>query len=104
MRRFVQLRLWPDVTMRIVTFQHPLDKAEQLCRDADEYCRAHGVEAETHSSQNSPAECLLPEAADWKADMIVIGNSARSLLLRKLLGETALHVIRNSDLPLFLCQ
>lgn len=104
MRRFIQLRLWPDVTLRIVTFQHPFDKAEQLCRDAAEYCRFHGVEPEVHHSLGLPAECLLPEAADWGADMIVIGNSARSLLLRKIFGETALHVIRNSDLPLFLCQ
>ena len=58
----------------------------------------------SHYCPGSPKERLLPEAADWEADMIVIGNSARSLLSRKLFGETALHVIRNADRPLFLCQ
>lgn len=106
MKRFVQLRLWPDMTLRIVTCQHPLDaaKAERLCRDAAEYCRAHGVEPEVHYCPGLPEERLLPEAADWEADIIVIGSSARSLLSRKLFGETALHVIRNADRPLFLCQ
>jgi len=104
MRRFVQLRLWPDMTLRIVTFEYPLDKGERLCADAAEYCRAYGVEPETHYCPNSPKERLLPEAADWEADMIVMGNSARSLFSRKLFGETALHVIRNADRPLFLCQ
>jgi nucleotide-binding universal stress UspA family protein len=104
MRRFIQLHLWPDVTLRIVTFQHSLDKGKRLCADAADYCRAHGLEPEVHTSPGLPEECLLPEAADWEADLIVIGNSARGLLLRKLFGETALHVIRNADLPLFLCQ
>ncbi len=92
------------MTLRIVTFQHSLDKGERLCEEADAYCRAHGLEPEIHYSPGLPVECLLPDAADWAADMIVIGNSARRLLLRKLFGETALHVIRNADLPLFLCQ
>ena len=47
---------------------------------------------------------LLPYAQDWDADLIVVGNSAQSLLLRKLFGETALHLIRHADRPLFLCQ
>jgi nucleotide-binding universal stress UspA family protein len=40
----------------------------------------------------------------WQADMIVLGNSARSLLMKRVLGETALHIIRNADRPLFLSQ
>jgi nucleotide-binding universal stress UspA family protein len=104
MRRFVQLHLWPDVTLRIVTFQHLFDKGERLCADAAEYCQAHGLEPEVLCHSGLPAECLLPEAADWEADLIVIGNSAQSLLMRRIFGETALHVIRNAEIPLFLCQ
>ncbi len=40
----------------------------------------------------------------WQADMIVLGNSAKNLLRRRVLGETALHAIRESTLPLFLSQ
>jgi hypothetical protein len=47
---------------------------------------------------------VRPIIAVWQADMIVLGNSARNLLMKRVLGETAWHIIRNSDRPLFLCQ
>jgi len=104
MKRFVQLRLWPDVKLKIVTFQSSEDKAHQLLYDAAEYCRAHGFPVEYESNPGSPKDFLLPIATYWQADMIVMGNSARNLLVKRLLGETALHIIRNADRPLFLCQ
>ena len=104
MKRFVQLRLWPDVKLKIVTFQRSEDKAHQLLHDASEYCRAHGFHVESESNPGSPKDFLLPMATLWQADMILLGNSARNLLVKRVLGETALHIIRNADRPLFLCQ
>ena len=104
MKRFVQLRLWPDAKLKIVTFQSSEDKARQLLYDASEYCRAHGFHVESESNPGSPKDFLLPMATLWQADMIVMGNSARNLLVKQVLGETALHIIRNADRPLFLCQ
>ncbi|MBP1739823.1 MAG: hypothetical protein H6Q48_2116 [Deltaproteobacteria bacterium] len=104
MKRFVQLRLWPDAKLKIVTFQGSEDKAHKLLYDASEYCRAHGFHVESESNPGSPKEFLLPMATLWQADMIVLGNSAHSLLVKRVLGETALHIIRNADRPLFLCQ
>ena len=52
----------------------------------------------------SPKDHLLPMATLWQADMLVLGNSAGNLLVKRVLGETALHIIRNADRPLFLCQ
>ena len=104
MKRFVQMRLWPDVKLKIVTFQSSEDKAQQLLYDASEYCRAHGFHVECDSNPGSPKDFLLPMATQWQADMIVLGNSARNLLLKRVLGETALNIIRNADRPLFLCQ
>jgi nucleotide-binding universal stress UspA family protein len=104
MKRFVQLRLWPDAKLKIVTFQRSEDKAQQLLHDASEYCRAHGFHVEHESNPGSPKDFLLPMATLWQADMIVLGNSAGHLLTKQLLGETALHIIRNADRPLFLCQ
>jgi hypothetical protein len=34
----------------------------------------------------------------------VAGNSGRSMIVRKLFGETALTLIRTSPLPLYLAQ
>lgn len=104
MKRFVQMRLWPDAKLKIVTFQRSEEKARQLLHDASEYCRAHGFTVESESNPGSPKDLLLPLATKWQADMLVLGNSAGHLLTKRLLGETALHIIRNADRPLFLCQ
>jgi nucleotide-binding universal stress UspA family protein len=104
MKRFVQLRLWPDAAFKIVNFQSNEEKARQLLNDAAEYCRAHGFHVDTESNPGSPKDFLLPMATVWQADMIVLGNSSGGLLLKRLIGETALHIIRNADRPLFLSQ
>lgn len=104
MKRFVEMRMWPEAKLRIVTFEHQADKAEQLVGDAADYCRAHGFEPEEAFVPESPKNHLLSYAAEWGADLIVVGNSAKNLLLRRIFGETALHVIRNADRPLFLAQ
>ena len=104
MKRFVEMRLWPEATLRIVNFDHQKGKAEQLVSDAADYCRAHGFEPEQVCVAESPKDHLLPYAAAWEADLIVVGNSAKNLLLRRIFGETVLHAIQNSDRPLFLAQ
>lgn len=104
MKRFVQMRLWPEAKLRIVTFEHATDKAEQLVRDAADYCRAHGFEPEEAFVPDSARYHLLPYAEDWGADLTVVGNSAKNLLLRRIFGETALHAIQNANRPLFLAQ
>ncbi len=101
---FAQLRPWPEAQLRVVTFEHPLEEAEQLVGDAGEYLRSHGFEPEEAYVAASPKHELLPYAAEWKADLIVAGNSARNLLLRRAFGETALNLITTADRPLFLAQ
>lgn len=104
MRRFVQMRLWPEATLRIVTFSKNVAAGEERLEQAVLYCRAHGLEPKTECVQSPPMHELLPYAAEHRADLIVLGNSARNMLLRKILGETALHVMRNTDRALFLAQ
>jgi len=104
MKRFVQLRLWPDAVLKIINFQSHEEKARQLLNDAAEYCRAHGYRVEHDSNTGSAKDFILPMAVQWQADMIVLGNSAGSLLVKRLIGETSLHIIRNADRPLFLSQ
>jgi nucleotide-binding universal stress UspA family protein len=101
---FAQLRPWPDAKLRVVTFELPADEAEQLAGDAADYLRKHGFEPEEAYVPGSPKHGLLPYAAEWAADLIVAGNSARNLLLRRTFGETALNLITNADRPLFLAQ
>lgn len=104
MKRFVQLRLWPQASVRIVTFGKTPEEARALLSDAAEYCRAHDLDPETEHIPKNPKHELLPYAKDHLIDLIVIGNSARSLLLRRVLGETALYAVEHAECPLFLSQ
>jgi nucleotide-binding universal stress UspA family protein len=101
---FAQLKPWPEAKLRVVTFEYPAEEAEQLVGDAADYLRSHGLEPEEAYAPGSPRHGLLPYAAEWGADLIVAGNSARNLLLRRTFGETALNLITQADRPLFLAQ
>lgn len=104
MKHFVQMRLWPDAHVRIISFEDGMRDADQLLLDAVTYCRAHDLHVETERIAGSPKENLLPYAEEWGADLTVIGNSAKNLVLRRIFGETALHAIRNANRPLFIAQ
>lgn len=67
MKRFVQMRLWPDAKLRIVTFEHATDQAEKLVRDAADYCRAHGLEPEEAFVHDTARAHLLHYAEEWGA-------------------------------------
>ena len=104
MKRFVQQKLWPKAEVKIVTFGDDEEKAAELLADATDYCRAHGIEPLVEHVAQSPKSTLLTYATGWEADLLVMGNSAKRLLLRRVFGETALHVVANSDRPLYMCQ
>jgi nucleotide-binding universal stress UspA family protein len=104
MKRFVELRLWPDAVLRVVTFEHGASQAKQLVRDAADYCRAHGFEVDEANLPETAKDHLLPYAEQWGADMIVVGNSAKNLIYRQIFGETALNAIQHANRPLFLSQ
>ncbi len=104
MKNFVQRQLWPISKLRSVSFDDGTGYANNLLAEAAGYCRAHGLESGTECITGSPKDHLLLYMQSWDADLTVVGNSAQNLLLRRIFGETALHVIRNTDKPLFLSQ
>jgi len=104
MKRFVQMRLWPGAELKIVTFHSSVDKARELMLAAEEYCRAHGFRVCHQSNPGDPKVLLMTAATMWQADMVVMGNSVRSVLLRRILGDTLLGTLRDTQIPLFLAQ
>jgi nucleotide-binding universal stress UspA family protein len=104
MKRFVQMHLWPDVVLHIVTFEDAHGEPEQLLQNAARYCESHGYQVDTNYINENAYVNLLSYAEQWNADLIVMGNSNRNLLLRRIFGETMLHVVQNTDRPLFLSQ
>lgn len=104
MKRFIQLRLWPDATVRIVHFGTDEKKADRLLTDAQGYCRDWGIEADTDYITGTARSQMLDYAQRWDADLMVLGNSARNVWSRRILGSTTYRVIRESPLPLFLAH
>jgi nucleotide-binding universal stress UspA family protein len=104
MRRFVQLNLWPDVKLRIVHFGQRTNTSVQLIKDAGGYCSDHGYQLETDLVDLSPRTALIEYAREHDMDLIVMGNSIRSLLMRHLIGDTVLNTIQLADRPIFLAQ
>lgn len=101
MREFANLALWPDAVVKIVHFGSPEEGVEFL-RPARAYLLDKGIEAEVELIHGSARKQLLEQAAKWEADMIVLGSSAKSLLRKKIFGETAFDTMRNAELPLFI--
>ena len=104
LRRFIQLQPYQDFELCIATFEMEEERGQRLLHHAAGYCRNNGIEPETIHVAQPAKEHLLEVAKEQGADLIVLGNSAKNLLMRRVLGETALHAIHESDVPLFLSQ
>jgi nucleotide-binding universal stress UspA family protein len=66
-----------------------------------EYCRTQSSIIETGSLHDSLRRALVPYAEKWQADLIVLGVSGGSHLLRRLLGEAAGDVLRHTNCALY---
>ncbi len=103
-RNYCSLQLWPKAETRIVHFGVADEESTTALAEAAAYLQDHGMSLEVDTAAGSPKSGLLPYAEAWQADLMVIGNSAKSLLRRRIFGETALRVVRAAKIPLFLSQ
>ena len=101
-KRFVSSQLWPDLEYHLVTFGADAVAANELLQAAQWYCETHGFSPEICHRQESPKVGVLDYAHELDVDLIVMGNSAKKWLLRRLFGETTLHVVAHADRPIFL--
>lgn len=103
-KNFVLSGLYPDAAIRVVNFSANAASSLGLLDHAAAYFRSHGREVDTDHVAGDPQRELIAYANAWGADLIVAGNSAKNLLMRRLFGETALTLLRESSLPLYLSQ
>ncbi|MHC4948168.1 MAG: universal stress protein [Planctomycetota bacterium] len=102
MKRFCQMRLWPDVTFRVACFDRDPAEAADLLTDASHYCRLQGYEVEVDHPEGSLRDGLDEYVGAHGIDLVVMGAKARSRMARFVLGDTTLTAIRTSDVPLYL--
>ena len=103
-KQFIRMQPRPEAAIRVVTFDTNEELAKWRLEEVDSYCRDYGVSVETKFVHGSPKGHIIEEADDFSADVIVMGNSAKSLLSRKIFGETALYCLKHADRPVFLNQ
>ena len=104
MRQFASYNLWPDAHVKVVHFGTSADKAHLLLAEARAYLERFGFRIETELVDGSPVRNLQAVAHDWGANVLVLGNSAKSMLRRRVMGDTAIASLRDGKLPVFLSQ
>ena len=102
MKRFAQLRLWPDATVRIVHFTGSGEPYEDFLPESLAYCRDWGLRADLDIEEGDAVDGLLPYASRTNADLVVLGDSAHSLFVHGTFGGTAQRLIREAETALFL--
>ncbi len=71
-------------------------QARELVERAAKTLRTAGFKVETHVEKGDVRLKIIDSAAEWNADLIVIGSHGRSGIPRLLLGSVADFVARNA--------
>ncbi len=100
--KFLQMRIWPDVSLRLVCFGHEDGESKKLLLHVAAECSAHGFDAECTFLKGSGKTQLLLHAAEWKADLIAISEGPRRFLIGKVFNDSVMYVIQHSNTALFL--
>ena len=101
MKQFVQMGLWREIELDVVSFDKPEEEAARLLDEAVDYCAAHGHETRMHRAVGPFRRRLFPLAEELADDVVVLGNAPAGLLDR-FMGGSLLWAIRHADRPLFL--
>lgn len=71
---------------------------------AQALCERNGVTCEVEIIQGGVAKRIVAVAEDWKADMIVLGDTGRTGLKRIALGSVAETVVKGSPIPVLVVK
>ena len=71
---------------------------------AKKLCERNGVACEVEVVQGGVAKRILHVAEEWKADMIVVGDTGRTGIKRIALGSVAETVVKGSPIPVMVVK
>lgn len=102
-KRFCQMKPWGTLPIDLVHVSRNEVEGRRLLERSAAFAAGHGMVVEQQIVRpGNPSRVILETAADTGADVIVLGDSSRSLVARRCVGDVALDALRNSELPLFL--
>ena len=76
--------------------QEHVKDAEQIVARAAQRLSRSGTSVDTAVRQGDPRAVIIDEAAEWNADLIVVGSHGHTGVMRLLLGSVAQHVVAHA--------
>ena len=102
LRSFSVLHAFDPSDVRVVTCRDSDIDGDATMQEAVDYLTAHGYSAHGIVVEGSPAVAIPDQAAEFSADMIVMGAVGRSGIMKMLIGDTAGALLASSETPLYL--
>jgi nucleotide-binding universal stress UspA family protein len=76
--------------------QEEIKRAEQLTKSVAGSLKVAGLTVETAVHKGDPRSVIVDEAADWAADLIIVGSHGYTGIKRWLLGSVAQSVVNHA--------
>ena len=105
---FVAARSAPPAALGDPFYQRRLSEVLAKLRPAVDAALAAaaeaGVEADAELAEGEPAEVILSVAANWEADLIVVGSRGLGPFAGAILGSVSRAVVQRADRPVLVVK